>query len=318
MPDGTSPVRPDPASALDRPGALVVGEILIDVVRGERHPGGSAANVALALGRLGSPVDLLTCLGRDEDGRLASDRLTASGVRLVPGSDRAPRTSVAVATLGPDGSAAYEFDLTWDPRPDAGWPADPYPYGVTHVGSLGALLAPGADRVHALLHRASDRSAVTYDPNLRPTLLGDPGDVLPRVERLVALADVVKASDEDLAWLLPDLTAEEVALRWLALGPSLVVLTRGARGASAFRSGGRVDVPPVSVAVADTVGAGDSFMAALIHGLTGAGLLGPDTRTALRAADPGTLRDVLTRCARVAAVTVSRPGADPPWRHELD
>lgn len=311
---------PDAAvGAADRR-VLVVGEALVDVVHHPdgtvtEHPGGSPANVALGLARLGRGVDLLTWLGRDARGRLVADHLSASGAALVPGSDGARRTSVATAHLGPDGGATYEFDLTW--RVPERWASPPGPPLAVHTGSIAAVLEPGGPDVANILAAHRDSATLTYDPNVRPSLMPPPEATRPVVERLVGLADVVKVSEEDLAWLAPD-DPDGLADSWAAAGPALVVVTRGGAGATALGAGGlRVDVPAVPVPVADTVGAGDAFMSALLDGLWSADLLGPARRAALRSADAGTVRRVLERCALAAAITVSRPGADPPTAAEL-
>jgi len=301
--------------------ALVVGEALVDVVlrpgaEPAEHPGGSPANVAIGLGRLGRRADLLTWLADDAHGDLVREHLSGSGVHVLAG-DRAPeRTPVARAHLDAEGAATYEFDLTWD-LPGR-WDEDDDAPVVVHTGSIATVLQPGGDAVARLLADRRATSTLTYDPNLRPALMGTPEATLPVVERLVALADVVKVSDEDLAWLHPGVAPEEIARDWLRRGPALVVVTLGGDGALALTAGGDevlVTAPPVQVA--DTVGAGDSFMAALVDGLWEAGLLGADARAALHAVDRPTIERVLVRCAQVAAITVSRAGANPPTRAEL-
>jgi len=301
--------------------ALVIGEALVDVVerpdgRREEHPGGSPANVALGLGRLGRRVDLLTWLGIDADGDLVRRHLETSGVHVLAGNRSAVRTPVATARLDAAGVASYDFDLEWD-LPDA-WDEDPGDPVVVHTGSIAAVLPPGAAAVERELDRRRSASTITYDPNLRPALMGTPTETLLVVERLVGLADVVKVSDEDLAWLRPGADPARVASSWVTAGAALVVVTRGGAGALAVTaSGERVDVPAPQVQVADTVGAGDSFMGGLIDGLWSAGLLGADRRDDLRRVDAATVEQVLLRCARIAAITVSRPGADPPRAAEL-
>ena len=299
--------------------ALVIGEALVDVVvhtdgTSEAHPGGSPANVAIGLGRLGRDVELLASLGDDDNGAMVLEHLAASQVALAAGTMGTRATSVATAHLDESGAATYEFDLAWAIGPNAAPRPDPL---VVHTGSIAAVLAPGAVDVRRLVDRYRDGATVTYDPNARPSLMGSPADARVAVELMVALADVVKVSDEDLTWLAGDV--DDVARGWLELGPSLVVVTRGGDGATAFLSGGRsLTVAAPETEVADTVGAGDSFMGGLIDGLWGAGLLGGDRRDALRGVDDATLTAILERCARIAAITVSRPGANPPGSAELD
>ncbi|MBO9553333.1 carbohydrate kinase [Cellulomonas sp.] len=302
--------------------ALVVGEALIDVVerfdgsRGE-HPGGSPANVALGLGRLGRHADLLTWLGNDVEGDTIRRHLEASGVHVLTGNRSAARTPTATAHVDAAGVATYEFDLEWD-LPDS-WDEDPGDPLVVHTGSIAAVLQPGGAAVARTLARYRETSTITYDPNLRPALMGSPEHALPHVDALVRLADVVKVSDEDLAWLHPGVAPAEIAEQWSRSGPSLVVVTHGGEGAFASTAAGaRLHVPAPAVTVADTVGAGDSFMGGLIDGLWSAGLLGGDRRGALADIDAATVEAVLARCVRIAAITVSRPGANPPTSAELD
>ncbi|MDC7119996.1 carbohydrate kinase [Cellulomonas fimi] len=302
--------------------ALVIGEALIDAVRrpdGSRaeHPGGSPANVALGLGRLGRDVDLLTWLGLDAEGDAVRRHLEASHVRVLQG-DRSPaRTPVATAHLDGQGVATYEFDLEWD-LPTS-WDEPPGDPVVVHTGSIAAVLQPGGTRVAHEVSRRKATSTITYDPNLRPALMGSPAHAQPYVDALVRLADVVKVSDEDLAWLHPGVAPAEIAEEWSRSGPALVVVTHGGEGAFASTSAGaRITVPAPKVQVADTVGAGDSFMGGLIDGLWSAGLLGGHRRKALHDVDTATVERVLERCARIAAITVSRPGANPPTSAELD
>ena len=302
------------------PHAVVVGESLVDVVRRldgsvEDHPGGSPANVAIGLGRLGRPVELLTWFGPDAHGELVRRHLEDSAVRIAPGSDGADATSVALATLDASGAATYTFELDWQ-VPVAAVPSSDVV--VVHSSTIGAALEPGGEAVLRILAEARTRSTITYDPNIRPALLGSTEQTRPLVERLVRLADVVKVSDEDLAWLEPGVALIEVATRWVTAGPGLVVVTRGGAGVLAVTSGGvHVEVAAPTVDVADTVGAGDSFMSGLIDGLWTAGLLGGARRRALGAIDAATLVHILERSVRIAAITVSRAGANPPWAAEL-
>jgi fructokinase len=301
---------------------VVVGEALVDLVgqRGGRayaaHPGGSPANVALGLGRLGVPVTLKTHLGRDAFGEMIRKHLEASGVRIDTGHADGVSTSLAIATLAA-GIAAYDFRIDWD-LGDLG----PLPVETRclHTGSLATVLAPGKDGVVELVRREHERGRVTvsYDPNVRPALLGDPEAAGPDIEALVALSDVVKVSDEDLRWLYPGRADEEIAQAWLAAGPALVVVTRGGAGVYAVAGDVELRREAVPIDLVDTVGAGDSFTSGLLDGLHRADLLGGARRTGLAAVDRATLEDVVDEAALIAAITCSRAGADPPTRAELE
>ncbi len=297
--------------------ALVVGESLIDVIvnragRLAEHVGGSPMNVAVGLARLGHPVALLTQIGDDARGRRVAEHLRASGVALVPGSVVGRRTSTATAHLDATGAATYDFDLEWTVSTEH-VPAAP---ALVHTGSLGASLPPGADAVLDLLHALAGATLVSFDPNVRPALAGDRASARARAEAFVAQAHVVKASDEDLGWLYAGEDPVASAVRWLDLGADLVIVTRGGDGALALTRRSRADVGPVRVAVADTVGAGDSFMAATLDWLwRHAATRAPAERIA--ALGDADLADLLDHAATCAAITVSRIGANPPTTAQL-
>lgn len=307
---------------------LVVGEALIDVVlRADgsvvEHVGGSPANVAVGLSRLGHPVSLATHLGDDEHGRMIAEHVSRERVALV-GAPTAARTPTATATLDASGAATYEFDLAWELATGVQLDA----VGHLHTGSIGATMEPGASAVLTTAQQARSRATLSYDPNVRPTLMGAAHDVRAKVEQLIGLADVVKASDEDVAWLYAGAPVAEVLRLWGRLGPSVVVVTRGAAGAVVGLPGtGEVaSVAAPSARVVDTVGAGDSFMAGLLSGLLDAGLLGPvdgdgpdagGARQRLRGSALPDVRPAVQRALAAAAVTVSRAGANPPTRAEL-
>ncbi|MDO5711596.1 MAG: PfkB family carbohydrate kinase [Micrococcales bacterium] len=297
---------------------IVAGEALIDIVvsrRGEaEHVGGSPTNVAIGLTRLGHPTSLATHIGTDERGERISEALAAEHVALAPGSTTAQRTPTATALLGDDGAATYAFKLEWQLDPQL-----PVPDGAhVHTGSIGAILQPGATAVKEILQRVGETHTISYDPNARPQLMGHAQDVRAQVDDLVALSDVVKASDEDVEWLYPHKSLEDTLRHWVALGATLGVITRGGQGALVYIGGQihRVALPPVEVT--DTVGAGDSFMAGLLSGLLDAELLGgADARERLEQADFPTIEPALARALACAAITVSRAGANPPRRDEL-
>lgn len=293
------------------PRCLVVGEALVDIVvppdGGESlAPGGSPLNVAVGLARLGVTTELVTEIGDDDLGRLLTDHLAASGVTLADGSVVSGRhTNTATAGLDEYGAASYSFDLGWE----LGALALPAGFDALHVGSLGTTLDPGRDSVVALTQDAAGSGLLlSLDPNVRPALTPDRDDVWAGLQPILELAQLVKLSDEDLAFLRPDEPAESVASELLRGPTALVVVTAGARGAVAFSSRGRAELPSPRVDVVDTVGAGDSFMAALIAIALESGL---------DELDETRLAAYLAAAHAAAAVTVSRRGADPPWRTEL-
>lgn len=308
-----------PAQRGDRLPFVVIGESLVDVVltrNGSRVEavGGSPMNVAVGLARLDVPSLLLTRLGDDPHGLQVVEHVRASGVDLpvaavVPGA----RTSTATALLDEQHAAAYEFDLTWD------LPAQPLPAarGV-HVGSLGAVLPPGRETVAELAAAAAaEELFVSYDPNIRPAFLTDPAAGWRDATLLAAECRLVKLSDEDAALLRPGRPLEEVAAELLAgKHTELVLLTRGGAGASAYGDGFAVHRPAPAIEVVDTVGAGDSFMAATLAVLDDWDLLEPGAGR-LTALSEARLTTLLDAALSAAAITCSRRGANPPWRAEL-
>ena len=303
-----------------KPSILVMGEALVDVVtRGDdvdEHVGGSPANVAFGLGRLGHDVALATWIGADRRGKRIARACRRADVELVPGSDKAPRTSVANAEIDAEGHATYNFDLTWV------LPTLPHISEVDHVhtGSIAATLEPGGTQVVGALKATHGEATISYDPNARPTLMGDPQDARNRVEEIVVLSDVVKVSDQDVEWFYPDRAIEDVVQDWLAMGPSLVVVTRGGEGATfAVRGADPVLARSADVQMVDTVGAGDSFMAGLLSGLLDAGLLGGEgARVKLGQATHADVLPAVQRAIATSGVTVSRAGAYAPTRKELE
>lgn len=293
---------------------VVVGESLIDTIvlpdgAVQSVPGGSAANTALALGRLGRVVGFGTSLGADAHGAAIRAWLAASGVDVF--ASPAEATSVARATLAADGSASYEFDLRWDVDL-SGLPES----HVVHAGSLGAVLNPGAVAVESFVAAARTRSTISIDPNIRQHLCTE--DSRRQLARVFAHADVIKLSDEDHERLSPTESFDTTARRWLAGGAALVVLTQGPGDITAYCRSGVVRCQAATVPVVDTVGAGDTFGAALLDGLLAANLAGAPRKPNLREITQETLEQILRRAARAAAITVSRRGANPPSAHELD
>lgn len=298
---------------------LSLGEALIDVVDqgGHRseHVGGSLLNVGCGLARLGHGTTVAAWFGRDERGERLAEWARASGAEVAPGSDGAAATSVAYATLDGQGRATYTFDLEWDVPP-----LDVAAYDHVHTGSIAATLEPGGAKVLDVVRRARAAGrTVSYDPNIRPALMNSPAALLGRVEDLVGASDLVKASDEDAAWLYPDLSLDDVAARWLSLGAAVVAFTRGPQGATAHLPGGsRYDEPTPPVALGDTVGAGDSFMAGLIGKLVDLGLLGaPGAGGRLRGAGWEQLRPAIRQAIATSTITVSHRGAYAPAPDEV-
>lgn len=310
----------------------VLGERIVDFVPGgdpqeyRAVAGGSPANVALGIRRLGGEAVLLGRMGDDGLAHLLNRAIIDNGLSTAALLQRTGPSLLAVCTRNEDGSVAYYFyyqgspDLMWD-APDlqeALIAARSAGASAWHTGSLVSWLGPGVEAVLAAWRAAHDAGDLTlsYDPNARPGTV--PRAVMRgRVEDFVALSHVVKVSDEDLDFLYPGESPEDVCARWIEAGPSIVVLTRGPRGLAAWRPGRDVlDVPGQSVTVADTVGAGDTVTAALLVGLGDAGALGAGVD--LNSLDDATLLSILRGAAVAAAITCSREGAQPPTRAEVE
>lgn len=297
---------------------VVIGEALVDLTvdqRGEidAHLGGGPYNTARTLGRLGVPVGYLGRLSTDVFGRQLRAALGADGVDLRSTVATEEPTTLALAELDGEGHATYRFYIQGTSVPGLTPPEAlallPGQLDALHVGTLGLVLEPLASAAHAVVEAVTGRCLVLVDPNVRPAVIADRGAYLQRLERVIAAANVVKVSDEDLAWLYPGSSPLDMATRLRQLGPQLVLVTLGQRGALAVTAGGVDEVQAPAVTVADTIGAGDSFAGGVLawwyeHGR-------PDLGERAAAVEA-------TRFAcAVAAITVSRPGADPPRRHEL-
>lgn len=306
---------------------LCCGEALIDMIPRPTvdgadgfvpHAGGAVFNTAIALGRLGAPVGMVTGLSTDMFGEQLVASLCASNVDTarVIRSDRP--TTLAFVKLS-NGHASYSFfDENSAGRMLA--PGDIPELGpeisALYFGGISLAVEPCADAYAALLEREGANRPAMLDPNIRPGFIRDEPRFRDRLNRMLGRADIVKVSDEDLDWIVPgDASLAEKLARLRALGPSIVVLTRGGEGATGvLPDGSEISVGVPKVEVVDTVGAGDTFNAGFLQSLVEQGVL---TSTGLASLTPEQMRTALTLAARVAAVTVSRAGANPPWREEL-
>ncbi|BDY15880.1 carbohydrate kinase [Sulfitobacter pontiacus] len=306
---------------------LCCGEALIDMVAAPSldgpdgfvpHSGGAVFNTAIALGRLGARAGMLTGLSRDMFGDQLADALKASDVDTTH-IIRSDRPSTLAFVKLEDGQASYSF---FDEN-SAGrmiraedMPALPSDITALFFGGISLASDPSASAYAALLERQGGPRAVMIDPNIRPLFITDADGYRRRMAAMISQADIVKVSDEDLDWLNPaPLTQAEKISAMLDTGPSVVIVTQGAAGAIAtLADGTSITVPAVKTHVVDTIGAGDTFNAGFLAKLSELDLLTPE---ALGTLDPDALRDAMTYGARVAAITVSRAGANPPWANEL-
>ncbi len=294
--------------------ALVIGEALVDVVAEpgkpeRRTPGGSPFNVAIGLARLRVPTALLAHVGVDADGDLLLGALEDAGATFV--GESAGVTSTAHAELAADGSATYRFALEWDPHPAEELSGEP-PWEAVHVGSLGAFLRPGCELVDHILERHPSRLR-SFDPNIRPGLVGPPDEARSRVEFIAGRVDVLKLSDEDAAWLYPGVDIADVIALLLALGPGLVAVTRGGDGSLIATRQHTLEITAPRTHVVDTIGAGDAYMSAMLGALimNGAATVGPENLSA------DSLLEIGAMASRAAAFVVARAGSNPPTLEEL-
>ncbi|MFT4122875.1 MAG: PfkB family carbohydrate kinase [Microbacteriaceae bacterium] len=291
----------------------MIGESLTDVIvaaDGSRTalPGGSPMNVAYGLGRLGLPTTFATRLGRDPEGDAIRTHVASAGVRIL--DDRpASATSHAIARIDAHGAAHYRFAVDWE------FEARTLPAAAhVHAGSLGAFLPPGGAAVQRYVESLPREVLVSFDPNIRAALLPPELDPHAVVQAYCRRADVVKLSDEDSAWLFPGVGAREV-LEWiLGCGAAIAVMTRGAAGSLLLSRRAMVTQSALPTTVADTIGAGDAFMAGLIGAIWLQGL----SSQALRDADPEQLGRIGRFAAAAAALTVARPGAALPSLAEME
>lgn len=304
---------------------LCCGEALIDMLPREStagepafapYAGGAVFNTAIALGRLGIPVEFFTGLSSDFFGEQLRDVLKASNVGTAYAHVSARPTTLAFVRLA-DGHATYTFYdentagrmLTEADLPTLGGDID-----AMLFGAISLIPEPCGSTYEALMRRESGRRVTMLDPNIRPGFIPDRQKHIDRIRRMMALADIVKLSDEDFAWFGESGPAESTIRGWLEKGPKLIIVTQGSKGATGYTREHTVTVLPPRVTVVDTVGAGDTFNAGILASLHKQGVL---SKAAIGSLSETSIRDALTLGAQAAAVTVSRAGANPPWRHEL-
>jgi fructokinase len=304
---------------------LCCGEALTDLIPGVTaegaqafvpKTGGSVFNTAVALGRLGIPAAFFGGLSSDFFGDELRKAMIASNVdlSLAPVSER---YTIAAFVKLENNQARYSFiDEGSACRMLAPEDIPSLPDTITaiHLGSFPLAIEPCGSAFEELCRRECHRRVIHFDPNIRANLIKDRASHRRRVERIVAMSDLAKMSDEDLAWMAPGASAEAFAQDWLKRGAKLVVVTRGKDGAIAFTQRFRAEVPGLDVKVADTIGAGDTFTAGILAALHGASRL---SKADIAALDQESVVAALNLAVRAAAVTVSRPGADPPWANEL-
>jgi len=304
---------------------LCCGEALIDMLprettRGEAgfapYSGGAVFNSAVALGRLGAPVEFFTGLSSDLFGDMLRQTLGESrvGTRYAAVSGRPTTLAFVRLTNGQAKYVFYDEGTAGRMLSASDLPALDDDVSAMLFGAISLIPEPCGSTYEALMRREQGRRVMMLDPNIRPGFIPDAAAHRARIMRMVAMADIVKLSDEDLAWFGEPGATEDIIRRWLSLGPSLILLTRGGEGATGYTASHKVSVPAPRVEVVDTVGAGDTFNAGALAALHEAGLL---TRSAVAALTPDQIRAALDLGIRAAAVTVSRAGANPPWRREI-
>jgi fructokinase len=295
----------------------VVGEVLIDLIPNESKylavVGGGPANTSKALAMLGVKVYFIDGISNDEYGQMAKAELLSVNVLLDYVQYSNKPTCTAKVTLSKSGSASYEFVIRDTATFDFSYPWLPDPQSLKpsllHIGTLATVIEPGASVLFKWAQSVAHVAPIVFDPNIRPAVLGDRDEYVKKVEKWVAISSAVKVSDEDLNWLYPDTAIDVIVNEWLEVGVQLVVVTLGDKGITAFRENEEISVDAVKVVVADTVGAGDTVGAVLVEAIVKNGL---DKLTG------EVLKTMLNRAAKAAAITVSRTGANPPSKKEID
>ena len=274
--------------------------------------GGGPANTAKALARLGYEVDFIDGISSDANGVKARKALERDGVGLALSLKSEKPTCTATLTLDSHGGAQYEFfiketatfdfNTSWLPDPSRLKPS------ALHIGTLATIIEPGATALFDWAVRVGEFAPIIFDPNIRPSVLDDRAIYASAVEKWVSIASIIKVSDDDLKWLYPNETLDEVAHRWIEQGVSCVVVTRGVHGLIGFTEHGMEEVDGAKITVVDSVGAGDTVGAIVVEGVIQHSVAGLQGHV---------LNEVLHKAAIAAGITCSRAGAEPPYKHEL-
>ena len=304
---------------------LTAGESLIDMLPRDTvdggtafqpHAGGSVFNTAIALGRLGIRTGFFSGISTDLFGQLLFDTLTEAHVDASFSARSDRPTTLAFVTLT-DGEASYAFyDEATASRmlSEDDLPQVDDDVAAMFFGGISLVVEPCCATFEALMVRESVTRPTMLDPNIRPGFIRDEASFRERILRMIELADIVKVSDEDLSWVMGQGSQSDLAAEMRALGPAIVLVTEGVDGATAYHEGGIVGVPATEVEVVDTVGAGDTFNAGILASFHEQGVL---TKRALREVSGNEIKAAMRLGSQAAAVTVSRAGADSPWRNEL-
>jgi fructokinase len=291
--------------------------VLIDLIPGAdgvrvAHVGGGPANTAKALARLGHDVQFIDGISTDQYGVAARKELLDDEVKLDLALTSDKPTCLAIISLDANGGASYEFKIDGTATFDfnLNWLPDPSRYKpqVLHIGTLVTVIQPSADVLYDWAMQVAEFAPIVFDPNIRPSVMGDHDLYEAAVEKWAALSSVIKVSDDDMAWLYPGQKYEDVAMRWINDGVALVVVTRGSQGIIGITADGSVEVDGAKITVADTVGAGDTVGAIIVEAMIEKGIL---------ALTGEVLKAVLHRAAVAAGITCSRKGVQPPYKHEL-
>lgn len=302
---------------------LACGEALIDMLPNADHPhliepvtGGSVFNTAIALGRLGATAGFFCGLSTDKFGRLLQADLEDSGVDHSHCARSSRPTTLAVVDLD-DGEATYTFydeGSAGRMLSKAELPEVPSDVHAMVFGGICLIPEPCGSAYETLLQQNAPNKITYLDPNIRANFIEDADGHRARIQRMVTNCDIVKVSGDDLAWVEPEKSEAEAVSGWLDGGTKIVLLSRGGDGAEAHTVNGMISVPAVPIEVADTVGAGDTFNAGFLTSLTEQGVT---FKSDLASISEDKIKQALMFAARVAAVTASRVGANPPWRKEL-